>query len=50
MRPSPHSALGYLSPVEFLTTTAATAPETLAISALPLNTQTRPGDSRSSRP
>lgn len=46
----PHSALGYLSPMEFLTITAATAPETLAVSALPLNTQTRPGDSRSSRP
>lgn len=40
----------YLSPMEFLTTTAATAPETLAVSALPLNTQTRPGNSRSSRP
>jgi putative transposase len=46
----PHSALGYLSPIEFLTITAATAPETLAVSALPLNTQTRPGDSSSSRP
>jgi putative transposase len=46
----PHSALGYLSPMEFLTITAATAPETLAVSVLPLNTQTRPEDSRSSRP
>jgi hypothetical protein len=36
--------------MEFLTITAATAPETLAVSALPLNTQTRPGDSSSSRP
>jgi putative transposase len=46
----PLSALGCLSPIEFLTITAATAPETLAVLSLPLNTQTRPGDSRSSRP
>jgi len=46
----PHSALGYMSPMEFLTTSAATAPETLAVSALSLNTQTQPGNSRSGRP
>ena len=46
----PHSALGYLSPMEFLTIAAATATETLAVSALPLNTQARPGDPSSSRP
>jgi len=46
----PHSALGYLSPMEFLMTNAASAPETLAVSALPLNTQTQPEDSGSRRP
>ena len=40
----------YLSPKEFLTTTAAPALETLAVSALPLNTHTQPGDSGSTRP
>lgn len=46
----PHSALGYLSPQEFLMKTTASAIETLAVSALPLNTQTQPEDSRSTRP
>jgi putative transposase len=46
----PHSALGYLSPTEFLTKTTAPALETLAVSTLPLNTQTQPEDSRSNRP
>jgi hypothetical protein len=36
--------------MEFLTITAATAPETLEVSALLLNTQTRPEDFRSSWP
>ncbi len=35
----PHSALGYLSPTEFLTKTTAQALETLAVSTLSLNTQ-----------
>ncbi len=46
----PHSALGYLSPTEFLIKTAAPALDTLALSTPPLNTQTQPEDSRSSRP
>ena len=46
----PHSALGYLSPTEFLTQTTAPALETLAVSTLPLNTETHPADSRSNRP
>ncbi|MDJ0820302.1 MAG: IS3 family transposase [Paracoccaceae bacterium] len=46
----PHSALGYLSPTEFLMKTTAPALETLAVSTLPLNTQTQPEDSRSNRP
>ncbi len=46
----PHSALGYLSPTEFLTKTTAPALETLAVSAPPLNTQTQPEDSGSPRP
>ena len=46
----PHSALGYLSPTEFLMKTTASALETLAVSALPLNTQTQPEDSGSPRP
>ncbi len=36
----PHSALGYLSPTEFLTKTTAPALATLAVSTLSLNTQT----------
>jgi putative transposase len=46
----PHSALGYLSPTEFLTKTTAPALETLAVSTLSLNTQTQPEDSGSPRP
>ena len=46
----PHSALGYLSPTEFLIKTTAPALETLAVSTLPLNTQTQPEDSRPNRP
>ena len=46
----PDSALGYLSQIEFLMTTAASAPETLAVSALLPNTQTQPEDSGSPRP
>ena len=46
----PHSALGYLSPTEFLMKTTATALETLAVSALPLNTKTQPEDSSSNWP
>ena len=46
----PHSALGYLPPMEFLMTTTAAAPETLAVSALPFNTQTQPVNSGSTRP
>ena len=46
----PHSALGYLSPTEFLTQTTAPALETLAVSTLSLNTETQPEDSRSNRP
>ena len=46
----PHSALGYLSPMEFLMTNPAPALETLAVSALPLNTQTQSENSRSTRP
>lgn len=46
----PHSALGYLTPLEFLSTTTATAPETLAVSAPPLNTQPRPENSSEARP
>ena len=46
----PHSALGYRSPLAFLSTTTATAPETLAVSAPPLNTQPRPEDSSEARP
>lgn len=45
----PHSALAYLSPNEFLTTNAAAALETLAVSTPPLNTQSQPEDSSSSR-
>ncbi|PWR04695.1 hypothetical protein DKT77_00025 [Meridianimarinicoccus roseus] len=46
----PHSALGYLSPTEFLMKTTAPALETLAVSTLPLNTQNQPEDSKSNRP
>ena len=46
----PHSALGYLSPTEFLMKTTAPALETLAVSAPPLKTETQPEDSRSYRP
>lgn len=46
----PHSALGYLSPTEFLRKTTAPALETFAVSTLPLKTQTEPEDSRSNRP
>lgn len=46
----PHSALGHLSPTEFLMKTPAPALETLAVSTLALNTQTHPDDSRSNRP
>ena len=46
----PHSALGYRTPLEFLSPTTATAPETLAVSTLPLNTQPRPENSSEARP
>lgn len=46
----PHSALGYLSPTEFLTKTTAPALETLAVSTLSLKTENRPEDSRSDQP
>ena len=46
----PHSALGYRSPSEFLSTTTATAPETLAVSTLPLNTQPQSENSSEARP
>jgi len=46
----PHSALGYRTPMEFLTTTAATALEPLAGSALPLTAQFQPEDSSSRQP
>ena len=46
----PHSVLGYLSPVEFLSRTTAPALETLAVSTLPINTANQPEDSRSNRP
>ncbi len=46
----PHSALGYRSPMEFLTINAATAPEPLAGSAPSLITQFQPENSRSARP
>lgn len=46
----PHSALGYRTPMEMLTTHAATAPEPLEGSALPLIAQFRPEDSSSARP
>jgi len=46
----PHSALGYLSPTEFLMKSTAPALETLAVSTLPLKTETQPEDSRSAGP
>ncbi len=46
----PHSALGYRTPMEVLTNTAAAALEPLAGSALPLIAQFKPEDSSSSRP
>ena len=46
----PHSALGYQSPAAFLTKTTAPALETLAVSTLPLNTQTQQQVSRPKRP
>ncbi len=52
-RPMPKddaSALGYLTSTEFLMKTTAPALETLAVSTLPLNTQTQTEDSRYNRP
>ena len=46
----PHSALGYLSPTEFLMISPASALETLAVSAPPLDTRTQPENSGSPRP
>jgi putative transposase len=46
----PHSALGYRTPMEMLTTNAATALEPLAGSTLPLIGQFNPGDSSSPGP
>ena len=46
----PHSVPGYLSPMEFRTTDAATAPKTPAVSAQPPDTHTRPEASQSRRP
>ena len=46
----PHSALGYLSPKEFLTTTAAPALKTLAVSPPALDTQSRTENSSSPWP
>ena len=46
----PHSALGYLSPTDFLTKTTAPALKTLAVSTLSPNTQTQPAVFRSNRP
>jgi putative transposase len=46
----PHSALGYLSPKEFLMTTPAPALETLAVSAPSLNTANQPENSGFSWP
>jgi len=45
----PHSALGYLSPTEFLIKTTAPALETLAVSTLPLKTQSQPEESGPTR-
>ena len=46
----PHSALCYQTPMEVLNNNTASAPETLAVSALPLRAITQPEDSRSNRP
>ena len=46
----PHSALGYQTPMEVLTNNSASAPETLAVSALPPTAITQPENSRSHRP
>jgi len=46
----PHSALGYLSQTEFLMKTTAATLRTLAVSTLPLDTETQPEDPRSNRP
>lgn len=46
----PHSALGYLSPKEFLNTIAAPALETLAVSAPALDTQSPTENSRAPWP
>ncbi len=46
----PHSALGYLSPMEFLSTTPAPSLEPLAGSAPTLITQPQPENSSSTRP
>ena len=46
----PHSALGYQTPMEVLTNTAAAALEPLAGSALPLIAHFKPEDSSSPRP
>ena len=46
----PHSAPGYQTPLEVLTTHAATALEPLGGSALPLIAQFRPEDSSAARP
>ncbi len=46
----PHSALGYLSPMEFLSTTAAPSLEPLAGSAPALIAQPQPENSSSARP
>ena len=46
----PHSALGYLSPKEFLMTNPAPSLETLAVSEPALNTANQPENSRSTWP
>jgi len=46
----PHSALGYQTPMEVLTNNTASAPETLAVSALPLRAITQPENSSSNWP
>ncbi len=46
----PHSALGYLSPMEFLSTTAAPSLEPLADSAPALISKPQPKNSSSTRP
>lgn len=46
----PLSALGYLSPTEFLRKPPRQSLSALSVSTLPLNTQTQPEDSGSNRP